>query len=110
MQQNFANHFLGVSLDDSASGDTYDIEVDMSPLAVYRYAIASTTLHFGQKLAVASSGTGSSTVLVDQQVEKAGATADAIAIAVEEVGTAKETVDLLYATAYAPNNVNAVVG
>ncbi|GIX05586.1 MAG: hypothetical protein KatS3mg114_1455 [Planctomycetaceae bacterium] len=52
----FAAQFLGVCLDASAAGETADVTVDLSPLAVYEFAVVEGTFSLGAYVAPALEG------------------------------------------------------
>lgn len=67
-QRVFANRFLGVAQDGSASGSTTDILVNCDPAAEFKFTCASETHEIGDLLAVDEAGNG--TELEDQKLVK----------------------------------------
>lgn len=108
-QAAFANVFAGIAYEASPNGETEDISVDTSPDSVYEFDVASATYLVGDDLGPDQDST---TVLMDQQLEGAAATSDAVARAYEKKASASTTLKVKFASAYnvAANNVNAVVG
>lgn len=110
LQQGFANVFLGIAYQASASGETDNISVDVSPTSVYEFAVASATYTLGEDLGPDNSA--SAGALDDQQLEAVSATANAVARAAEYAASAVTSLHVKFASAFNPaaNNVNAVVG
>jgi hypothetical protein len=103
----FAAKFIGIAHQQSKSGDTAPISVDLSPLSVYEMDVPATTYEVGAPLGPDEA----SSLLMDQQLETAAA-ANAIARAVEFKATAAATLRVSFASAFsvASANVNAAVG
>ena len=108
-QAAFAAAFVGVAQEASASGDTDEVSVDVSPLAVYEMAAASSTYEIGDTVGPDQSGTGSTAALMDQQVESAVA-ASSIARCVKRRTSAGTTVEAIFASAYFADNTNGELG
>jgi len=110
LQQGFANVFCGIAYESSASGETDDISVDVSPDSVYEFDVASATYAYGDDLGPDESSTPG--VLMDQQLEATSNTANAVARAAEYASAATTLLHVKFASAFNPsaNNTNAVVG
>src|SRR5690606_12803092 len=106
-QAAFAVQFLGIAVESSAAGDTAPISVDVSPVSVYEYDVASATYEIGTPLG--PNGTGSA--LKDQELVAADA-ALSIARAVERKTAASTALRVQFASAYSTyaNNTNATIG
>lgn len=104
----FAAVFLGVCHEYSAAGETHDVSVDLSPLAVYEYEVQSATFEVGSLLAPASSGDS----LQPRRLAKVTNPAHAIARAAEYKATAAQHLRVQFASAFHPGsaNVNAALG
>ncbi|HVJ84966.1 MAG TPA: hypothetical protein VM452_04930 [Caulifigura sp.] len=85
-QGGFAAKFIGVAHQQSASGDTAPVSVDISPLSVYEMDVPSTTYEVGGLLGPDEA----SSTLMDQQLETCSAAA-ATARSVEFKATASAT-------------------
>lgn len=107
-QAAFADVFIGVSHQSSADGDTDDISVDLSPLAIYQFEVAPGTYEVGDLLAPA----GLSSQLMSQQLEAVIDATQAIAFAAEYQTNAETQLRASFASAYhsASANANAAVG
>lgn len=105
-QAAFAAKFLGVAHQQSPSGETAPISVDVSPHSVYEFDVASASYEVGAPLGPDNV----STALMDQQLEAASAV-NAIARAAEYSGTTT-VLRVTFASAYATgsSNVNANIG
>jgi len=108
-QAAFAVNFLGVAQEASASGQTDEISIDISPLAVYEMDAASATYEIGDPVGPDQTGSGSSATLMDQQLEAAVA-ASAIARVVKRRATAGASVEVIFASAYFADNTNGELG
>lgn len=109
-QANFAAVFVGIANAQSRNGDTDDIAVDISNLSVYEMACASATAEIGDDYAPDTTGATSSDTLMDQTLEQPAAATSAIARCVKRKVVASTVVEVVFASAYNPNNTNAVVG
>lgn len=107
-RSNFAAVFLGVCHQPSASGDTADVSVDLSPLAVYEFDVTSSTFEVGNMVAPAQN----SSALHKQTLQKVTNAAHAIARAAEFKATASTLLRVQFASAFhtASSNVNAAIG
>jgi hypothetical protein len=107
-QSDFAAQFLGVAHEQSKSGDTAPISVDVGSDAVYELDAASATYELGDTLGP-DKDTGNQ--LLDQQLEAAVGTSS-IARAVESKPAAATSLRVSFASAYyaGSSNVNAHVG
>ena len=107
-QGNFAAKFLGVAHQQSRSGDTDPISVDVSPHSVYEFNVNSASYEVGALLGPDES----SSTLMNQQLEAVGSAAAAIARAAEFTSGAQGMLRVTFASAYACGsaNVNAQVG
>ena len=105
---NFAAQFAGIALTGSADGETDDISVEISPLAVYEFAAESATYEFGDALGPSET----LNALSSRTLEEAGSAAQAIARAVETTSGGATSLRVVIASAYhaASANVNAAVG
>lgn len=101
-QADFADVFAGVAAEQSASGDTDSIDIDISPMSVYEFAVASATYEIGDKLGPDQSG---GTALLSQQLEEAVA-ASAVAVAYERK-TSATRLKVKFASALNPASSNA---
>ena len=108
-QGDFAAQFLGIAHEQSKSGDTAPISVDISPSSVYEFDANSATYEVGA--ALGPDQNGGNLQLMNQQLEAAVGTS-AIARAVEYKATASTALRVSFATRYAAGsaNVNAQVG
>lgn len=107
-QASFAAVFVGIAVESSASGQTTDINVDVSPVSVYEMTCTSDTYEVGAPLGLAKAA---GNALTNQTWEDAVATS-AVARAYKRTTTAGTKVELTVAPAYVTNssNVNANVG
>lgn len=107
-QGNFAAVILGVCHQASAAGDTADVSIDLSPLAVYEFDVDAATFEVGDKLAC----DGDSDGLASQQLAKVTNAALAIARAAEFKAAAASLLRVQFASAFHPasSNVNAAIG
>jgi len=105
---NFAALFLGVCHQASADGETADVSVDLSPLAVYEFDVDAATFELGDKLAC----DGDSDGLEPQRLAKVSNAAHAIARSSEFKSTASSLLRVQFASAFHPasSNVNAAIG
>lgn len=107
-RSNFAAVFLGVCHQASADGETADVSIDLSPLAVYEFDVDAATFELGDKLAC----DGDSDGLAAQQLAKVTNAAHAIARASEFKATASSLLRVQFASAFHPSssNVNSAIG
>jgi len=107
-QAAFADAFIGVAHQSSADGETDDISVDLCPLAVYQFDVASGTYEVGDMLAPDES----SSQLMSQQLEIVADATLAIAFAAEYQANPATQLRTSFASAFHPAsaNVNAAVG
>jgi len=105
-QSGFAAQFIGIAHQQSASGQTDPISVDVSPLSVYEFDADPAAYEVGQPLGP----DGSSSSLLNQQLA-AAAPASAIARAAEYSPSAT-TLRVTFASAFATGsgNTNAALG
>lgn len=105
----FAAQFLGVAAEASASGQTDPISVDISPLSVYEFSVASATYEIGGTLA--PDKTVGADTLQDQQLEAADQNSS-IAMAKRRHTSATTKLHVSFASAYNPaaNNANSALG
>lgn len=94
-QANFKAVFLGVAHQPSAAGETEPISVDVSPLSIYEFDVASGAYEVGGLLGPDEA----SSTLMTQQLETVAAATSAIARSVEyrSSGSTKLRVQLLSA-------------
>lgn len=109
-QTDFANLFVGIAYEESKSGDTDDIGIDVSADSVYEFDVTSATYNSGDVL-----GPSDNDVAVtfdDQSLEACSTTARAIARAFETKASAVTSLRVKFASVHnvSANNVNAVVG
>lgn len=109
-QAAFAAAFLGVAHEQSASGDTDPISVDLSPDAVYEFDVASATYEVGDMLGPDKDGGNNK--LMDQQLEAVASGGLGIARAAEYKAAAATALRVTLASAYYTGsaNVNANLG
>ncbi|MEX0701174.1 MAG: hypothetical protein WD069_03685 [Planctomycetales bacterium] len=107
-QAAFAAAFLGVAHQPSAEGDTADVSVDVSPLAVYEFDVDPGTFEVGDSLGPDES----SEALMNQQLAPVESGTNAIARAVEYRAASSPVLRVSFAPAFHPAsaNVNAAVG
>ena len=107
-QTDFANLFVGIAYEASASGDTDDISVDVSADAVYEFDVASATYEVGDLLGPDEN----SGAFHDQQLEKSSTTVRSIARSFEHKASSVTSLRVTFASVHnlSGNNVNAVVG
>ena len=110
-QTDFANLFVGIAYEESASGDTDDIGVDVSADSVYEFDVTSATYNSGDVLGP-SDNASANTAFDDQSLEGCSTTARAVARAFETKASAVTLLRVTFASVHNPsaNNVNAVVG
>lgn len=94
-QTSFADVFLGVSHQPSAEGETSDLSIDLSPLAVYEFDVAAGAYEVGDDLGPDEN----SSALMSQQLEGVTTGTRAIARAVE-YRTAANTLRVCLASAF----------
>lgn len=109
-QGDFAAKFVGISLEQSASGDTDDISVDVSADAVYEFTVASATYEVGDDLGPDANTTPSPDQLEDQVLEAVSSAAAGIARAREYKASASTKLMVSFNSAYFGANVNANLG
>ena len=107
-QSNFAAKFLGIAHQQSKSGDTDDISVDVSPTSIYEFNVASGTYEVGDLL----SSDENSSALMDQQLEAVASGTLAIARAAEYKAASSTLLRVMFASAYFTGsaNTNAAIG
>ena len=107
-QEAFAAAFLGVAHQASASGDTDDVSVDLSPLSIYEFDVNAATYEVGALLGPDEQ----SSALMDQQLEAVATSARAIARAAEYRAASSSQLRVAFASAFhcASANVNAAIG
>lgn len=107
-QAAFADVFIGIALEQSASGSTDDIDVDISPMSVYEFAVASATYEVGDLLGP-DKDTGNA--ILSQTLEGAVA-ASSVAMAYEYKSAASTLLKVKFASAFNPSssNANASIG
>jgi hypothetical protein len=105
---NFAASFLGIAYSGSADGETDDVSVDISPLAVYELAASTGEYEVGALLAPAET----IDALSNRTVETALTSAESIARAFAATPSNSPTVRCCIASAYhtASANINAALG
>jgi hypothetical protein len=103
----FAAVFLGVCHQFSQAGDTDDVSVDLSPLAVYEYDVTEATFQVGDTLAPAGDSNG----LESQRLSQVADATKTIARAAEHKAAATR-LRMQFASAFHPAsaNVNAALG
>ncbi|GAB4159738.1 MAG: hypothetical protein Tsb009_37040 [Planctomycetaceae bacterium] len=102
-QAAFAAKFLGVAHQSSASGETEDISVDISPTSVYEFDVNSATYEVGDALGPDEA----SLTLMDQQLEAVGSATLGIARAAEYKSSSSTTLRVMFASAYHTGSANA---
>lgn len=107
-QASFAALFVGIAVTPSASGETTNVQVDVSPEAVYECDQASATIDIGTPVGPAKA---SGNALENQKVVAATGTS-CIGRAASDHQSATTRVRVTYASAFhtASSNVNANVG
>lgn len=107
-QADFAASFLGVAHQQSADGDTEDVSVDLSPLAVYEFDVNQATYEVGDELGPDENASK----LMDQQLEAIASGGAGIARAAEYKANQASTLRVLLASAYHTGsaNANAAIG
>ncbi|VAX40682.1 hypothetical protein MNBD_PLANCTO02-2920 [hydrothermal vent metagenome] len=107
-QSSFAALFLGVAHQASASGETDDISVDVSPHSVYEFNVNSAVYELGDILACDEL----SSALMPQQLEAVGSTTLGIARATEYKSSGSSKLRVSFASAYHTGsaNANATIG
>ena len=107
-QSAFAASFIGVTHQQSASGDTDDVSVDLSPHAVYEFDVNSATYEVGDELGPDEQ----SSKLMDQQLEAVSFGSLGIARAAEFKAVSTALLRVTFASAFYTGsaNVNAAIG
>ncbi len=107
-QAAFAASFVGVAHQQSASGDTDDVSVDLSPNSVYEFDVAAGTYEVGDALGPDEL----SSALMDQQLEAVGSDALGIARAAEYKAATATSLRVTFASAFHTGsaNANAAIG
>lgn len=107
-QASVAAKFLGVAQEPSASGETDEISVDISPDSVYEFQAASGTYEIGDPVGPDHDG---SETLLDQTVESAVAASSIGRVMRRETATTTKVL-VSFASAYhvGANNVNNELG
>jgi len=103
-QAAFADAFLGVACDASASGETDPINVDISTTSVYEFTCVATTWEIGNTFAVDGNG---SDALIDQTLEKVSTVTRCVARAVNRATASTTKVLVTFASAYATGSANS---
>lgn len=103
-QAAFADVFLGVACDASASGETDPINVDISTTSVYEFTCVATTWEVGSTFAVDGDGAAA---LIDQTLEKVATATRCIARAVNRATSSTTKVLVTFASAYATGSANS---
>jgi hypothetical protein len=104
----FAAAFAGIAHTPSAEGETTDVSVDISPLAVYEMTAVPASFEIGEALAPAET----SSALSSRTLERVANPAHAIARSVENSAGVSAVVRAAFASAIHPGsaNVNAALG
>ncbi len=104
----FAKVFIGIAHEASAAGETEEISVDLSPLAVYEVNIAPGASLFGGALAI----DGTNTALRSSQLIVTTTANQAIARVARPIVEGETTARVMFASAFsvASANASAVVG
>jgi hypothetical protein len=107
-QAAFAAVFLGVAQQPSADGETDDVSVDLSPLSVYEFDVASAAYEVGDDLGPDEL----SSALTSQKLEAVANGGLAVARAAEYRASGATTLRVRFASAFhtASANVNAAIG
>lgn len=107
-QADFAAVFLGIAAGQSASGDTDPVDIDVSPMSVYEFTVASATYELGDPL---GPDKASGNALLDAALEGAVNTSS-VARAYERKTAASTLLMVTFASAYnaASANTNATLG
>lgn len=107
-QGTFAEKFIGIAAESSENGDTDPISVDISPLSVYEFVVASATFELSDELGPDEN----SSALHKQTLEKTGSDVYGIARAYEYKSSAATLLKVKFASAYNPAsaNINALIG
>ena len=107
-QAAFAAVFLGIAHQQSASGETDPISVDLSPNSVYEFNVNAATYEVGDVLGPDEN----SAALMDQQLEAVGSGSIGIARSAEYKAASSSMLRVQFASAFHPGsaNVNAVIG
>lgn len=107
-QAGFADVFLGVSMMQSLSGDTFAVDIDVSADSEYEYAVASATYAIGTPL---GPDKASGNALLTQTLETAVA-ASSVARSLRNEASAVTTLRVSFVSAYNPsaNNAAGVTG
>lgn len=107
-QAAFADVFLGVAHEQSAVGDTADISVDLSPLAIYEFNVNSAAYEVGDELGPDEA----STKLMNQQLEAVSTGTRALARSAEHKPSGATLLRVNLASAFysGSGNRNAVIG
>lgn len=103
-QAAFADVFLGVACDASASGETDPINVDISTTSVYEFTCVATTWEVGNTFAVDGDGAAA---LIDQTLEKVSTVTRCVARAVNRATASTTKVLVTFASAYATGSANS---
>ncbi len=107
-REGFAEVFLGVAHQPSPAGETEPISVDMSPFSVYEFDVAAGAHEVGDPLGPDAADE----TLMNQQLEKVGSSAAAIARAAEYTPAGSTRLRVSFASAFhvGSANENAAVG
>lgn len=109
-QAEFADNFVGIALEDSASGETDDITVDIGAESVYEFDCTSATYNVGDLLGP-SDNDDAGNALDDQSLEAAVA-ASSVARCFEKEEAAVTSVMAQFASLHNPsaNHAGAEIG
>ena len=107
-QSAFAASFIVVAHQQSASGDTDDVSVDLSPHAIYEFDVNSAVYEVGDALGPDEN----SSKLMDQQLEAVASGTLGIARAAEYKAAAATLLRVSFASAFQTGsaNTNAAIG
>jgi len=101
-QSNFASVFIGIAVEKSASGQTDDISVDVSPDSVWEFVCASTTWELSDTF---SMDEGSS-ALLSQTLEKVASDSLGIFQPTNYKASAATLIPVTFASAYSISGAN----
>lgn len=108
-QAGFADVFLGIAVEKSASGDTADISVDISADSVYEFAVSSAAYKIGTTLGPAKA---SGNALVNQTLASAVAASSVARAVFSSNGASVTRLRVKFASVYNPdaNTAAGVIG
>lgn len=109
-QADFANVFVGIAVEKSASGQTDPISVDISALSVWEFTVASATYQVGDELSPKKHASANS--LLNDTLKATASDGAAMAMARKYALSAVTRLQVSFASAYnvASANANAAVG